>query len=423
MVFKKRASHAVGTTVEGHDAAPVSKMLKTIVEEEDETFHDENKDASNVLLEDSCSKSKEDDSKLAPQADQLGSVSALAERTCQRCFQPIHDISSSSSCSSSKDRPPLCQVPHPKHLLVETNRAFGPEKSEWQFGCMACNTTFTKVDANKDWESRSLSTAVFQDPTTRWCYQGEHTTKKLAEDDQRRVVDKLLLLTGDDDLQEQIDSIPKTMPDVKVLIIQSNKDYHENESRRLRLNIRMPELHTLKLIDVSFQKIALNKTLTPKLEDVEMQNIPDDCKIEALLPTLKNFSFQYGSGSGNWVNKMLKMATKLERFDSYKFGVGRHITFASNELKFIRLHRCESLQSLTVYAPRLEHLSLQACYYFNGKLTIEEKHPKLSRELPTDFKPSMIEVEITNAGLSTKVQKTLKEHPRITVKDETEDLY
>jgi hypothetical protein len=58
---------------------------------------------------------------------------------------------------------------------------------------------------------------------------------------------------------------------------------------------------------------------------------------------------------------MLKAATRLESFDSYKLWVKRLI-FASNELRSVDIHRSDSLESLQLWAPRLEFLGLQACF-------------------------------------------------------------
>jgi hypothetical protein len=114
---------------------------------------------------------------------------------------------------------------------------------------------------------------------------------------------------------------------------------------------------------------------------------------------------------------MPKVATRLKRFNSCTFGVGRHAEFASNNLRYVRLNRCEGLHSLNIYAPRLEHLSLQACYYdFDGRFNIQDKHAKLFKKppyLPSYFKTSHIEIVTTDASMSAKTEKLLKGHPRV----------
>ena len=61
---------------------------------------------------------------------------------------------------------------------------------------------------------------------------------------------------------------------------------------------------------------------------------------------------------------MLECAKQLETFETYKLqGAQGCLKFASNFLTKINLHRAECLDSLVVYAPRLEKLSLQVCFW------------------------------------------------------------
>jgi hypothetical protein len=222
------------------------------------------------------------------------------------------------------------------------------------------------------------------------------------------------------DLQAEIDKIPTVMPDVKVLVIQSNGNY-EDLTGPLQLNLSLPNLETLKILDVPFSRITLNKKLTPKLYDLELQNIGDEPRVDILLPTLKTLSVSHVGGP--WVKKMFKAATQLERLDCYKCGMGRDVVLASNALRYVNLHRSDCLRSVTLYAPPLEYLSLQACYDLEN-LQFQDQHRKLTKSLPPDFTaPSRIEVVTTNAVLSSKIEQILKENPRIVVKDESEDLY
>jgi len=219
-------------------------------------------------------------------------------------------------------------------------------------------------------------------PITRgpkYCYSSPHTIKPLPESDERRIRDDALVLHTSPNLQQQINDIPTTIPNIKCLVIQSAGCY--DDSLQLNLDVAMPKLEKLKLIDVAFDKVVLNKELTPLIEDLFMQNVPDDCDITVQLPELKSFSmYYYGPPDDEtWFHEMLEYAKKLKAFDSYKLRIGHEPHFASNDLKSIRLHRAECMESISIYAPNLEELNLQACYGLMGTLTILDTHPNFTR--------------------------------------------
>lgn len=105
----------------------------------------------------------------------------------------------------------------------------------------------------------------------------------------------------------------------------------------------MPKLHKLQLIDVPFSKIKLDSQFAPLVEELFLQNIPDECDMTVLLPELKSFTMHYYMGDGDWIHDMLSTSKKLKTFDSYKLRVGPQLNFAGNELESIRLHRAELL--------------------------------------------------------------------------------
>ena len=70
-----------------------------------------------------------------------------------------------------------------------------------------------------------------------------------------------------------------------------------------------------------------------------------------------------GPDDDSWINPMLECAKQLEAFETYKLGAQGCLKFASNFLTKINLHRAECLDSLVIYAPRLEKLSLQVCFW------------------------------------------------------------
>ena len=58
-------------------------------------------------------------------------------------------------------------------------------------------------------------------------------------------------------------------------------------------------LESNKIIEVmlfSTSEIILNQTRTPNLQELFLHNVPDDCRIEILLPTLKKFKMFYYQG-------------------------------------------------------------------------------------------------------------------------------
>ena len=78
---------------------------------------------------------------------------------------------------------------------------------------------------------------------------------------------------------------------------------------------------------------------------------------------IKKLFLIQGPDDFSWINPMLECAKQLEAFETYKLGVQGCLKFASNFLTKINLHRAECLDSLVVYAPRLEELSLQVCFW------------------------------------------------------------
>ncbi|KAG7372359.1 MYND finger domain containing protein [Nitzschia inconspicua] len=320
---------------------------------------------------------------------------------CIRCLEIIDDNNLRQ-----------CQVPHPVHLLDDAGSSFSFGSggvSTWNFSCRACFKNFTKEGQNYNERDTAPITKG-----AKFCFSGSHTIKPLPDTDLRRVTKDAMVLNAGPNLQQQIDAIPVTMPQIRILTIQSTGGY--DDSIQPKLEVSMPELETLQLIDVAFQKVTLNQQLTPKIEDLTMQNIPDECQLTVLLPELKTFSMHYygPSSDESWIHEMLATSTKLVTFDSYKLRVGPELTFAGNSLQSINLHRAELLHSLTLYAPNLHHLSLQACYNFEGTFTILDSHPRFA---PVRSQSPFV-VNTLNACLSPAIQRTLQSNPRIVWEDD-----
>jgi hypothetical protein len=333
-------------------------------------------------------------------------VCFAAGAKCTRCLETIDQSNIGQ-----------CKIQHPVFMCQDMGSSHGRDGSSWDMECKACGESFTRHSRNSYDYNGKISAPITQGP--KYCYVGPHTVKPLKSGDERRISVDILHLTAGPNIQREIDAIPSTMPNVRVLSIQSDGCF--DDSLNPTLEVAMPKLEKIKLIDVAFDKVNLNPELTPLVEDVFFQNIPDDCDLTVLLPELKQFSMHYYGPSDDeqWIHDMLRTAKKLESFDSYKLRVGPSLSFASNDLISIDLHRAECLRSLTLYAPKLRELRLQACYGLDGHLRILDSHPDFERP---PGQPSSFFVNTTNACVSRSIAQTIESHPRAQQWDE-EDEY
>lgn len=147
--------------------------------------------------------------------------------------------------------------------------------------------------------------------------------------------------------------------------------------------------------------MVLTEATTPQLRSLQLQNVPESCDLVIRCPELRDVSLHYwrADEKPHVVADMLAAATKLETFDSYKLWSNGALRFASNELTSIDLHRTDSLQALSIWAPKLTHLGLQACYSLD-KLEFLTEHP-LAAQLPAGFAcaaPLRVVTENANLG-------------------------
>jgi len=146
--------------------------------------------------------------------------------------------------------------------------------------------------------------------------------------------------------------------------------------------------------------------------------------MEVLSRQLKHFEINYYDlpPGETWIHRMLASATQLQTFESYKLYVAT-LRFASNHLVRIKLHRSDILSELTIWAPALVELNLQACYDLE-RLHILEDHA-LNEHEPgnntTRFSP--IQVDTTNACLSEQVVLTLQSNDRVIWEPDEDDGY
>jgi hypothetical protein len=73
----------------------------------------------------------------------------------------------------------------------------------------------------------------------------------------------------------------------------------------------------MQLVDVAFSRVVLTEATTPSLRSLRMQNVPDECELELVLPELRTVSIHFWAGDGRVIQRMLAAATRLESFDSY----------------------------------------------------------------------------------------------------------
>jgi hypothetical protein len=319
--------------------------------------------------------------------------------TCTRCLQP-----------AIKGTP--CHVPHPEHLLEDCGSMYGGGGMSQSYACGACRRSYTIKVQTAVGGVRS-GEDVYAPANCRWCFNGmTHTVRPISASDMRRVRDDILTITASDVMQSEIDAIPVNMPNVRVLTIRRGTFETYEEEIAPVLAVAMPKLETLRLIDVAFSEVKLNTSLTPALKSLEMQNIPDYCEIEVIAPELLDFTMNYygPTNDESWMNSMLESTTKLHSFESYKLRVGE-LSFASNDLEVVKLHRAELLQHLSLWAPALRHLHLQACYDLE-ELEILEDHKLSSARTRGSDGMSTFTVDSTNACLSNAVIQELSNNRR-----------
>jgi hypothetical protein len=339
-------------------------------------------------------------------------------KMCTRCQE--EDTDGEESRRNNND---ACQIPHPEHLQTATGSSFGGASGQQhQFYCRACHQGYEKSSP----QTREII-PISELPITggaKWCYQGPHTTNNnpLKKSDQRRVCKDVVVLHSGPDMQAKINALDGN-ESVRVLTLSSDGcSDDDDDNNKPQLAIRLPNLLELQTVNVDLGRLKLTPNLTPKLQKISMQNPTqdDDPNFTIDCPELRDFSCDYfGPGEYGWLSHMLKRATKLERFDSYKLRVG-HLRFASNHLKYIRLHRAELLERIDVWAPRLTQLDVQAAYDLD-EIYFLKNHP-LERDLPANFVcREELTVNAINACLGRQAMAELNAHPRVHGEIEMED--
>ena len=306
-------------------------------------------------------------------------------------------------CLKANDKS-VCRVEHPAHLRADAGGFFGGDRHVRSFGCTACGKSFALVSTVLD-DGRLTAERL---EGAKWCFEGRHSSAELEASDRRRVIPHAVALEAGPALQRQLDSIPS---DTETLTVSAAM--YEDEVA-FKLDKHLPKLQTLALIDVPFSKVMLNERTTPALRSLQLQNLPNSCDIEVVCPELRTVTLHYWQAHGkpHVVDNMLRAATKLEVFDSYKLWSNQRLCFASPALRSIDLHRADCLRSLSIWAPKLTTLGLQACYSLES-IEFLPTHPLAEAAPAGPACRAPLRVCTTNANLGAAAARALREHPRV----------
>ena len=294
-------------------------------------------------------------------------------------------------------------MPHPVDLRQDCGGLFSAGVSTRSFYCEACKQPYRLVSEMRPGGTSGPETLQ----GALWCFDGQHSAAPLPASDKRRVVPHTVALEAGPGLQAQLDNLPA---DVETLTVSSGC---YDDRLQFRLDKRLPKLRKLHLIDVCFGKIKLTPETTPALRELRLQNVPEKCDMEIVCPELRDVSLHYwmAHGKPQVLDNMLSAATKLESFDSYKLWSNTALCFASPELTSIDLHRADSLEFVSIWAPRLTSLRLQGCYSLD-EIDFPDTHP-LAALLPAGFACRQpLEVITLNSNLGAKAVRALRAHPR-----------
>jgi hypothetical protein len=331
-----------------------------------------------------------------------------AARYCSRECQLSHWTDHKKTCTCTRCCGPCgtgqCQIPHPPHMRQDMGKTFADGEMVSDFNCGACGKNYSEVKGMDGGDD-----AVPKIRGAKWCFSGSHATRALPASDTRRILKGTVALQIGPNLQRELDALPA---DVETLTVNSTGYYED--SRSFTLNPQpypLLMLKNLQLVDICFEKICLTVDTAPNLRSLRLQNVPDDCNLQISLPELRCVIIHYWHGDQAVVNEMLQVATQLETFDAYKLWV-YELEFASNALVSVDLHRSDSLDRLTLWAPNLRSLGLQGCFGIE-QLVFLETHA-LATALPTGYTCDQpLEVNTKNANLSKAAERALSSHPRV----------
>ena len=315
---------------------------------------------------------------------------------CKRCEKSI------STCGD------ICRVPHPISSRRDGGAEFSGEGCKRHYICEACGGFWTEVTKGRD---ESTVTIVGK----KWCFEGDHSSGPILSVDKRKVTSDEVNLNGDSpDLQTQLDTISSTHPNVKKLTIHA-KMY--NEKSRYSFDAVLPELDTLIIDMVRFEKFILTDENVPKLSYLHLTNFGDvnSCRdFNICASNLKHIEIYFMESEDiGVINNMLQAATKLQVFKSRKLQVfgDENLIFNSNSLKEIKVTRSDCLKGITIWAPKLRLLDCTSSFDIE-EIEILENH-ELRSKIPDDTKFSKFVVDLTNVCHSPDLLAYLHNHPRV----------
>mmetsp|Transcript_17316 Transcript_17316/g.24225 ORF Transcript_17316/g.24225 Transcript_17316/m.24225 type:complete len:391 (+) Transcript_17316:212-1384(+) len=281
-----------------------------------------------------------------------------------------------------------------------------------KFFCYACKKNYSVIyrRARNGTFTRKMKGAEF-------CFRGRHTRKPIADDDRRRVISQEVNLHAGPELQQQIDDLALSNQSIQRLNIASD-GYYDTKQKPISIEMKFPRLRHLTLIDIPVGNLKLNEVLTPNLEHLELKNIGNECDMEITLPKLRNACIHFWAGPSKVINDMLRVAVNLEVFETYKLWIDK-LTFGSNVLHTIDLHRADKLRELLIWAPSLRTLNLQGCMKLDN-IQFLRRH-QLRRKLPLTFSnKNPLTVQMKHSRVSARAMDTLGKHPRFRLAEDHE---
>ena len=327
---------------------------------------------------------------LALGTDAAGIVQDMLE--CTRCHGPTNDDS-------------LCMVPHPRQYRIFGGSEFSQGVGRSTYTCGVCQQMYVEV-------VRNGGDPVIEGP--KFCFKGLHSHQPLCHLDKREATLNTVVLIENPNLQQQINNLDAS---TEILSITAGNSGY-NEQAQYEFAVHLPNLRELVIEDVNMILLQLTDNLTPNLEKLSFQNIPQECDICLLLPKLKEFESSFFRGDGEQIQNMIDNAPLLESFTTYKLWSNDELRFtASPELRTISIHRSDSLMSLQFWAPKLTTLNLQACYSLDSINLVPLNPPGF---VPPR-RPPALEVNIMNANISPRAMRTLESIPNVTIVGDDED--
>ena len=314
---------------------------------------------------------------------------------CRRCQKPAGSDT--------------CRVPHPVHLREDCGGCSFQGRREHSFLCRACGQSYSLV-SHMNAEGQNGKEEI---EGARWCFSGRHTTAPLPPSDQRRVDLSAVALVVGPQLQAQLDELSS---EVVTLTVSSAVCFDSSHS--FTLNKVLPNLKELHLTDVNFKRVVLTPDTTPQLQKLMLQNVPDDCDLRIVCPRLREVSMHFwrSEDKPEVVSDMLRAATQLERFQSYKLWSNERLEFASPVLQSIIIHRSDSLESLSIWAPVLTELRLQGCFSLDS-IEFLNTHPLAAELTAAAACRAPLVVSTVNSNLGAAAKRALQAHPRAVKSD------